>query len=106
MRHLSIHIFVLLLFASWFVSNVVFGAPIKMEDLPYLCDFENDAENANWVLNPQIETIDTTNNKNKWVIGEALAYTGRKSMYVSCDGGQSSAYAATDNVLIAYRDIT
>ena len=77
--------------------------PIKMADLPYLCDFEDKWENRNWVLNPSIETITTTN---AWAIGSAAAYTGKQSMYVSQDGGQTQSYASTNNVLLAYRDIT
>ncbi len=76
---------------------------ITTSDLPYLCDFEDDTENANWVLNPGIEKISTPN---QWVIDSALAYTGDKAMYVSCDAGKTSTYAATNNVLIAYRDIS
>mgnify|MGYP002523796787 CR=1 FL=1 len=76
---------------------------ITTSDLPYLCDFEDDTENANWVLNPGIEKITTPN---KWVIGAATSYTGEKSMYVSRDGGITTAYADTNNVLIAYRDIS
>ena len=83
--------------------NDIYGAAITMADLPYLCDFENDTENANWVLNPAIDQISTTN---RWIIGEATAYTGRKSLYVSHDGGLTNTYAATNNVLLAYRDIT
>ena len=88
---------------QWVFANGVYGAAITMADLPYLCDFEDDTENANWVLNPAINTITTTN---AWVIGEALAYTGNQSLYVSHDGGLTNTYAATNNVLIAYRDIT
>ena len=77
--------------------------PIKMADLPYLCDFEDKWENRNWVLNPSIETITTTN---AWAIGSAAAYTGKQSMYVSQDGGRTQSYASTNNVLLAYRDIT
>lgn len=76
---------------------------VTMADLPYLCDFEDEAENARWVLNPSIETITTAN---AWSIGKATAYTGSKALYVSGDGGVSNTYAATNNVLIAYRDIT
>lgn len=35
--------------------------PIRMADLPYFCDFEDDTENANWTLNPAINTITTKN---------------------------------------------
>ena len=98
-----IYIGMLLAVSSWLLAMNVYGAAITMADLPYLCDFEDEAENANWTLNPYIETITT---ENAWVIGEAAAYTGKKSMYVSQDGGFSQTYAATNNVLLAYRDIT
>jgi len=85
------------------VANEALGAAITMADLPYLCDFEDASENANWTLNPSINTITTTN---AWVIGDALAYTGERSLYVSQDGGVTNTYASTNNVLLAYRDIT
>lgn len=28
------------------------GAQVTTDDLPYVCDFEDDAEIAQWVLNP------------------------------------------------------
>ncbi len=76
---------------------------ITTSDLPYLCDFEDDTENANWVLNPGIEKIITDN---RWVIGSASASTGSHSLYVSADGGRTNTYVATNNVLIAYRDVS
>lgn len=79
------------------------AAPVTMADLPYLCDFENPAENASWVLNPSVDLITTSN---RWTIGSAAAYTGHNSMYISADGGITSAYTNTNNVIIAYRDIT
>lgn len=76
---------------------------ITTSDLPYLCDFEDATENANWMLNPGVENMSTPN---RWVIGTATSYTGEKSMYVSRNGGITTAYADTNNVLIAYRDIS
>ena len=94
----------LLAVGCWLSAGQAWGAAITMADLPYLCDFEDDAENANWVLNPKINEINTTN---AWVIGKAVSYTGgEKSLYVSDDGGVTNTYAATNNVLLAYRDIT
>ena len=104
MRYISRYIFGFCLFTCLLVSNMAFGDAITMADLPYLCDFEDPNENANWVLNPKIEEIITGN---EWVIGEAQAYTGSKSLYVSRDGGLTNIYDTTaNNVLIAYRDIT
>lgn len=76
---------------------------IKMADLPYLCDFEDDTENANWTLNPALNTIITTN---AWTVSDAVAYTGKRSLYVSQDGGKTNTYAPVNNMLLAYRDIT
>lgn len=97
------HIGILVTIWQLFVVINVSAAAITMADLPYLCDFEDDVENANWVLNPSVQTINT---ENRWVIGNAAAYTGEKSLYVSQDNGTSNTYAATNNVLLAYRDIT
>lgn len=99
----QLYIVLLLVAGLWLSAGRVSGAAITMDDLPYLCDFEDDAENANWTLNPSVNTITTAN---RWVIGDATAYTGAKSMYVSQDEGRSNTYAATNNVLLAYRDIT
>lgn len=99
-----IYILLLCLIATWSLSAIkTFAAAITMSDLPYLCDFEDDVEAANWTLNPEINTITTDN---RWVIGDALSYTGSKSLYISKDGGLTNAYAPTNNVLLAYRDIT
>lgn len=76
---------------------------ITTADLPYFCDFEDDAENANWVLNPAIDQINTDN---AWTIGNALAYTGDNALYVSNDNGRTNLYNNTHNVLIAYRTIS
>ena len=67
-----IYIFALMM-GYWSMVSTVLGAAITMENLPYLCDFEDETENANWVLNPSVETITTAN---RWVIGKAASYTG------------------------------
>lgn len=87
---------------SLFCTTMLFAQAITMNDLPYFCDFEDDTENAKWVLNPGIDQITTTN---AWAVGNALAYTGEKSLYVSNDNGVSNLYDPTHNVLIAYRDV-
>lgn len=101
----KLYIGIILVICNWLLVTNTFGAPITMADLPYLCDFEDDAENANWVLNPQLAESGVTT-ENRWVIGNATSYTGEKSIYVSQDGGKSNTYASTNNVLLAYRDIT
>lgn len=100
----KLYIGFLLAIASCLPAVNAWSAAITTNDLPYFCDFEDDTENANWTLNPAVNTITT---ENRWVIGSAKAYTGgTKSLYVSRDGGATSKYAATNNVMIAYRDIT
>jgi len=93
----------------WMIGNLLlvtnaWSAAITTADLPYFCDFEDAQENDNWMLNPSVNAITT---ENRWIIGSAQAYTGgTQSLYVSRDGGATSKYAATNNVMIAYRDIT
>ena len=99
----QLYIFMLLAVGLLLSAVDAWGAAITMADLPYRCDFEDDTENANWILNPSIETITT---ENAWVIGSANAYTGKQSLYVSQDGGATQTYAFTNNVLLAYRDVT
>ena len=50
--------------------------------LPYSCDFEDDTENANWVLTPDGQT-------NAWNIGSATNNGGSNGLYISNDGGES-----------------
>lgn len=102
MKTTKIHIIISLI-TCLVTSTIARADAITMDNLPYLCDFENETENANWVLNPYIETITT---ENRWVIGQAAAYTGEHSLYVSQDDGATQTYASTNNVLLAYRDIT
>ena len=99
----QLYIFMLLAVGLLLSAVDAWGDAIMMADLPYRCDFEDDTENANWILNPSIETITT---ENAWVIGSANAYTGKQSLYVSQDGGATQTYAFTNNVLLAYRDVT
>lgn len=79
------------------------AAAITMNDLPYFCDFEDDAEIQNWVLNPGVEAVNTDN---RWTVGNATAYTGNRSLYVSADNGTNNSYKSTNNMLVAYRDVT
>lgn len=52
---------------------------------PYLCGFEDDAENAQW-------TFVNGDNTNQWCIGTAAKNTGDKGLYISNNGGASSGY--------------
>lgn len=87
-----------------FCTNILCAQDvITMNDLPYFCDFEDDAENAKWVLNPAVEQITTAN---RWVVGSAVGYMGGNALYVSADNGLTDRYTNTNNVLLAYRDIS
>ncbi|MBQ2575599.1 MAG: hypothetical protein II575_15420, partial [Bacteroidales bacterium] len=66
--------------------------------LPYDCDFEDDTENANWVL-------DNGNQTNKWYIGTTANNGGENGLYISNDGGISNTYSGTETRVYAYRDI-
>ena len=86
------------------LTSVIWGQnAVTTRDLPYLCDFEDPTECAAWKKNPGVDLISTNN---EWVIGDAIAYASNKSLYVSSDGGQTTSYAATNNVVIAYRDVS
>lgn len=72
--------------------------------VPYQCDFENQTENAAWMLLNGDSTI-----VNRWYIDVAMNSTigGAKSLYVSADSGATCGY--TDSMaaaVIAYRDFS
>ena len=49
----------------------------------YICDFENEAENALWTLNkPKNEGYTWVN---QWAIGSATASLGQKSLSISAE---------------------
>ena len=76
-----------------FNSSYGFSIPAS---IPYLQDFEG-AQNG-WVLS-------NGSSVNKWVVGDAAANGGTKSMYVSNDDGVSNSYTInTATVVHAYKD--
>ncbi len=69
------------------------------QDVIYSCDFEDDAENANWTLN-------NGNQTNQWYIGSAASNGGSNGLYISNDGGASNAYSnGSTSYVYAYREI-
>ncbi|MBR5983111.1 MAG: fibronectin type III domain-containing protein, partial [Bacteroidales bacterium] len=69
--------------------------------LPYTCDFENDTENSNWVLENGTQT-------NNWYIGTAANNGGEYGLYISDDNGDSNHYnnvEETGSYVYAYRQI-
>lgn len=70
----------------------------------YICDFEDEAENAQWHLNiPKNENYTWVN---QWAIGSSIASLGMQSMYISPDGGTTVGYARTESrIMIAWREL-
>ena len=68
--------------------------------LPYFCDFEDAVENSNW----QIETGWESDN-NQIYIGNAVAYGGQNSLYISNDGGLTNSYISHGGEPYAFREI-
>jgi len=77
------------------------------ETLPhtYYCDFEDEAENANWNLNkPKNENYVWVN---QWTIDTLVSSLGKKSLYITPDEGEHVGYARTESrVMIAWREMT
>ena len=72
---------------------------------PYFLGFEeSDAvELSEWVLNPGPLADQCPD---KWVVGDAVHNEGRRSLYISSDGGANAAFGVAKNVQYAYRDFT
>ena len=89
-----------------YIVIVLMAAANLSAQLPhtYKCDFEDEAENANWTLNkPKNEGYKWTN---LWSIGKAVSYLGEQSMYISADDGATAGYAKTESrVMIAWREL-
>ncbi|MBO7134222.1 MAG: hypothetical protein J6W06_08705, partial [Bacteroidales bacterium] len=67
--------------------------------LPYTCDFEDDAENANWIFPNSDQT-------NTWHIGTAANNGGSNGLYISDDDGANNEYdTGSWSYSHAYREI-
>ncbi|MBO8440809.1 MAG: hypothetical protein IAC51_09210 [bacterium] len=66
----------------------------------YTCDFEDDAENANWVMNRGLV------GENLWWIGSAENNGGSRSLYVTADSGSTAGYVNTQTLVTAWRSLT
>ena len=90
------------LFLMFVGINVFSQTQNSVIQLPYYCGFEDSIENANWIINSDIEDAKC---QDQWVIGN-LDYTeGYQSMYISCDTGKTITYGANPNYVITYRPI-
>ena len=73
--------------------------------VPYSFGFEDSeaVEFANWVFNPGALGSACVD---QWEIGSAVKSSGRSSLYISCDGGESANFGTGTTVQYAYRDFT
>jgi hypothetical protein len=73
--------------------------PPPLATLPYTQNFEDNEENANWIL-------ENSNQTNKWYIGSAVNNGGGKSLYISSDNGTSNTYnTGSTSYVYAYRTL-
>ena len=86
-----------------FCMAVALAALLTLEAQTYYsCDFEDEQENAQWVMNAGNLGKKC---KNKWFIGEGAHNGGRKGMYISNDSVTPS-YIAVPTIVSAYRPLT
>ena len=73
--------------------------------VPYAFSFEESesAELANWVFNPGEGTDQL---KDQWVVGKATHSDGKRSAYISTNGGEDANFATTTNMQYLYREFT
>ena len=83
---------------------VAVGTAVAQKPHSYYCDFEDAAENANWVLNRSGNASSVW--INNWEIGNAVSSLGESSMYISPDSGLHAGYKRTTScIMIAYREL-
>ena len=66
----------------------------------YSCDFEDEVQNMTWHFPVH------SDNGHHWTIGEAINNGGRRSMYVTLKGKDTTAYVNSSAIVYAYTDIT
>ena len=87
--------------SEWSVPYITPTLYVTPAVLPYVCDFENSTEAANW-------GFENDTCANQWVIGDAVNNTtnGNSALYVSNDNGLSNNYTFTAPATVfAVRDI-
>ena len=85
---------------SFYSPIVFFQTPQIPIQVPFMCGFEDAAENSNW----QFANVDLTTSPN-WYIGSAVKYSGDSSLYISNNEGVSNDYGGSGTLVWAYRDI-
>ena len=80
-------------------GDMFFTTTQMLNHLPYVCAFDNTAENSQWkMLNGEDE--------NQWVIGNATGFGDNHALYISNNGGTTNAYTITETASVwAYRDV-
>ncbi len=84
--------------SSAFQAPTLYTTPAS---LPYICNFEDPSEVANWVF-------ENDSCQNQWVIGDAANNTanGGNALYISNDGGISNTYnTSSPATVFAIRDV-
>ena len=84
--------------SSAFQAPTLYTTPAT---LPYICNFEDPSEVANWVF-------ENDSCQNQWVIGDAANNTanGGNALYISNDGGISNTYnTSSPATVFAIRDV-
>ena len=84
-----------------------------LAQIPYFCDFEDDAENACWTIRNgedcEIHNYGESfsyDYQNRWYIGTPADASDNTLLYISSDGGVSNTYDFQHNAYVwAYRDI-
>ena len=84
--------------STWVGPLAVTTLQEALTDFPYACGFENEAENAKWVL-----SNGTCNNG--WYIGTGDKQAGDKGLYISMDGGQTAGYGNGVSSVWAWRTV-
>ena len=73
--------------------------------VPYSMGFEEGETEklAYWHIN---EGYDPAKCQEQWVIGNAVKTEGKRSLYISCDAGETCTYDSVWNTTYAYMDFT
>lgn len=86
-RFLNIWILLLISVLTWAQATRV----------PFMCGFEEKEDLSNWVFN-----INTPTAMDRWTIGSVTRSEGKRSLYISTDGGADYTYGNRPNVVVSY----
>lgn len=84
--------------SSW--ATLDFVTPNKIATLPFVCDFESDEQNSGWKTYSE-----NANSSNGWYFGEATQNGGRRSLYISDEGGLNNHYRPVATNTAIYHDL-